>query len=108
VSLILLSVTCRSADSDPEDSETASSFGGLLVMCVDGCLQLVAHGDLVADTGCDDELRGTDEVLQVGWGVLAELEVTGVEVPRRRISYLHHEAVRPVDRTGVKLTTSLG
>lgn len=51
-------------------------------MRVDGGLQLIAHGDFVADTGCDDELRGPDEVTQVGWGVFAQLEVAGVEVPR--------------------------
>lgn len=63
--------------------ETATRFGGLFVMRVDSCSWLVAHGDLVADAGCDDELRGTHEVSQIRRGVLVELEVTGVEVPGR-------------------------
>lgn len=79
---LLLGVTRRSADSDSEDSEAAAGFSRLRVVRVDGGLQLIAHGDFVADTGCDDELRGPDEVSQVGWGVFAQLEVAGVEVPR--------------------------
>lgn len=66
--------------------ETATRFGGLFVVRVDGCSQLIAYCDLVADTGCDDELRGTNEVFQVRRRVFAELEVTGVEVPSRRVS----------------------
>lgn len=84
--LVLLSVTCRSADPDAENAETATRFGGFLVMRVDGCPQLIAHGDLVADTSCNDKLCGAGEVLQIGWGILPELEVTRVEVPIRRIS----------------------
>lgn len=43
--------------------------------------QRIAHGDLVADTRCDDELCGPDELFQVLWRVGAELELVVVEVP---------------------------
>ena len=81
MSIGLRAVTRRRTHRDAEDAETAARFGDFADVCVNCRGQLVAHGDCVADTGCDDELCRSDELLQVDRGVFAEREVAGVEVP---------------------------
>ena len=84
MSLALGGVTRGSSDRDAEDTEAAARGGRFFDVLRDGRGERIAHGDLVTDAGCDDELRGLDELFQVFGRVGAEFELAGIEVPEER------------------------
>ena len=48
--------------------------------------QSVVHGDVVAETSCDNELRRSVELAQILGGGIEEFVLLGIEVPARSVN----------------------
>lgn len=77
-----VSLAVRSTDADPKDSETSLYLGRFFEMCVQRLSQSIVHGDVVAKTSRDYELRWSVELAQALRGGVEESVLLGIEVPK--------------------------
>lgn len=81
VVLGLVGTRTTQPDVNPENSQLATSAGGLLEFGVDSPRCLVPNGDLVPKTFDRDELRRPCQSPEAFWSIVSELEIRNIDVP---------------------------
>jgi hypothetical protein len=81
-----VSLTRLGPDANAENGEATTCRDRLFELCVEGTCQGVAHGDIVSEAACDDNLGWFEQLLQVGRGGLLQRVLGNVDVPGRCVS----------------------